>query len=81
MSLSSSERALRSRIGGYRRWANVTDRSAATAKSRAAFLTRFYADTDPKLPEKVRLQQAEAARKAYFADLAYRSARARRKAA
>jgi hypothetical protein len=75
--LTPSERAMRGRIGGYRRWVAETDRTAATAPARSAFLRRFLDATDPSLPDDVRAKQAEAARRAHFAELAYRSARAR----
>ena len=47
-----------------------------------AFEKRFLDQVDPDraLPEAERLRRAAAARKLYFADLAFRSARARRKA-
>lgn len=70
--------ALRSSIGGHAKWAKVTDRTEATAKPRAAFLAKFYDQTDPALPEEVRLQQAESLRKAHFARLGLASAMARR---
>jgi hypothetical protein len=59
-----------SRIGGYEKWAQTTDRTAATKPAREAFNKRFEQYPDP-----------EAARKAYFARLALASAKARRKAA
>jgi hypothetical protein len=67
---SPEERSLVSRIGGYEKWAQTVDRSAATRPARRAFLKRFEKYPDP-----------EAARKAYFARLALKSAKARRKAA
>jgi hypothetical protein len=69
-SKSPEERSLVSRIGAYEKWANTTDRSAATQAARRAFDKRFEQYPDP-----------EAARKAYFARLALKSAKARRKAA
>lgn len=59
--------------GGYMSWANTPDWSARTAPGRAAFEQTFLdqADGDPK--------RAEALRKAHFADLALKSAQARRK--
>lgn len=68
-SKSPEERSLVSRIGAYEKWANTADRSAATQAARRAFDKRFAQYPDP-----------EAARKAYFARLALKSARARRKA-
>jgi hypothetical protein len=68
-SKSPEERSLVSRIGAYEKWANTTDRSAATQAARRAFDKRFEQYPDP-----------DAARKAYFARLALKSAQARRKA-
>jgi hypothetical protein len=67
-SKSPQERSLVSRIGAYEKWANTADRSAATQAARRAFDKRFEHYPDP-----------EAARKAYFARLALKSAKARRK--
>jgi hypothetical protein len=69
-SKSPEERSLVSRIGAYEKWANTSDRSAATQAARRAFDKRFERYPDP-----------EAARKAYFARLALKSVKARRKAA
>jgi hypothetical protein len=67
---SPEERALVSRIGGYEKWAQTADRTAATKPAREAFEKQFEQYPDP-----------EAARKAYFARLALASVKARRKAA
>ncbi len=80
--LSPSEASLRGRIGAYRLHATHDPRET-TAKARATFLARFENEVDPELtlaPEE-RQRRAVAARKAYFARLAYLSARARRKGA
>jgi hypothetical protein len=68
---SPGVRSLVSRIGAYEKWANTANRTAATLAARRAFDKRFEQYPDP-----------EAARKAYFARLALKSAqaRARRKA-
>ena len=68
---SPTERSLVGRIRAHQKWANCTDRSAATAPGRAAFEQKFLdaADGDPV--------RAEHFRKAYFADLALKSAKAR----
>lgn len=65
-------RALRGRIGAYRKWANTSDRTAATEPARRSFLARFDREVDPegKLPEHERALRAEAARRAYYAQLA-----------
>jgi hypothetical protein len=73
-SLSPSERTLRSRIAAHESWANTLDRTARTAKARAALDQKFLdqAGGDPI--------RAEHLKKAHFARLALRSAQARRKA-
>lgn len=78
---SESTSALAGRIGAYQSWANTEDRSARTAPAREAFNRRFEDEVDPDrtLAPEVRAQRAEAARKAYFARLALKSAQARRK--
>jgi len=80
-SLSPSERSLRARIAAHTRWSR-DDPIAGTAAARAAFLDRFVREVDPDgvLPETERFRRAQSARKAYFARLALKSARARRRA-
>ena len=70
--------ALRGRIGAYRLHATHDSREI-TRPARERFLARFLDEVDPDraLPEPERLRRAEAARKAYFAQLALKSARAR----
>ncbi len=77
-SLPTDSFALRGRIGAYRLHA-THDPRVTTANARAAFLARFEDEVDPdrELPEGERLRRAQAARKAYFAALAYKSAVAR----
>lgn len=79
---TAAERALAGRIAAYARWADEPDRSAATAPARRAFDQRFYTQVDPDgvLPPEERERRATSARKAYFAALALKSAKARRKA-
>lgn len=62
---------LAGRVGGYTKWANTSDRAAATSPARKAFLDRFEREVDPegKLPSGLRAERAEAARRAYFARL------------
>jgi len=72
--------ALRGRIGAYRLHA-THDPKETTKAARAAFLSRFETEVDPDgtLPEAERARRAESARKAYFAQLAHKSAKARRR--
>lgn len=78
-----ADRVLIARIGGYQSWANTTDRSARSAPGRQTFLDRFEREVDPDgtLPPGERAQRGEAARKAYFARLALKSAQSRRRKA
>jgi hypothetical protein len=61
------------RIGAHTKWANVTDRTAATAKARAAFEQKFL---DEAGGDEIR---AAHLRKVYFARLSLKSAEARAK--
>ena len=78
--MTASERSLRSRIGAYALHA-AQDPRQTTAKARAAFLARFEAAVDPEgiLPPEERQRRALSARRAYFARLALKSARVRRR--
>lgn len=69
---TSAAASLLGRIGAHTKWANCTDRSAATAPARAALERKFLdaADGDPV--------RAENLRKAHYARLALKSAQARR---
>jgi len=71
----------RARIAAYTRWARTPDATSATAPARRAFASRFEREVDPDrvLPADVRARMAEAAKKAYYVRLAYRSAEARRR--
>ena len=74
----ASEAALRGRIGALVLHSR-RDPRATTAKARQAFLGRFEREVDPDgmLPAGERQRRAAYARRAYFARLALRSARAR----
>ena len=76
--MSPSDAALRGRIGAYVLHSRHDSRET-TAPARAAFLRRFEDEVDPErsLPEAERQRRAIAARKAWMARLAYRSARVR----
>jgi hypothetical protein len=77
---SESERRLQAQAAAHRSWAATPDRSARTAPARQAAAARFEQQVDPTgtLPAAERALRAESARKAHFADLALKSARARR---
>lgn len=71
--MTTSDRSAIGVIGAHTKWANTTDRSAATAPARAALDAKFLAEAggDPV--------RAAHVRKAYFARLALKSAQSRRK--
>jgi hypothetical protein len=77
---SIEPRVLAGRIGAHESWARTEDRAARTAPARRAFDARFEREVDPDevLPPAERAQRAAHARKAYFARLALKSAKARR---
>lgn len=80
MSRTQSERSRQARKAAYVSWAKTDDPSARTANGRQAFLERFEREVDPEgtLPPAERARRAAALRKAYFLDLAQKSAEARR---
>jgi hypothetical protein len=78
LEIDPADMALRGRIGGFAQKARH-DPKQTTAAGRATFLARFERDVDPDgvLPEAERQRRATSAKKAYFARLAYLSAKAR----
>jgi hypothetical protein len=80
--LSPELRSQRARIAAHSMHSQHDSRQT-TARGRATFLARFEREVDPEgvLPEIERQRRAEQARKAYFARLAFKSAKARRKRA
>jgi hypothetical protein len=74
------DRALIAQVAAHTRWSQTPDRTAATAPARKAALQRFerLVDPDGTLPPATRALLAENARKAYFIDLARKSAAVRR---
>jgi hypothetical protein len=70
---------LQAQIAAHESWAKTTDRAARTANGRRAFMERFERQVDPDgvLPEAVRTQMAESARKAHYRRMALKSAKAR----
>lgn len=77
---SPAERSLRARAAAYTRWAFVSDRTAATEVARRAARDRFHRLVDPDgvLPLDERAKRAESARRAFYADMARKSAASRR---
>ncbi len=82
MPLTPEERSLRARRAAHVMHSKHNSREV-TAAARAAALDRFDHEVDPDgvLPEAERKRRAEHARKAYFLELAFKSAKARRKRA
>lgn len=80
--LNTSERSMRMRIASYQSWANTKDRSARTAAARrASHHTRFIArarELHPDGTDEQITKAADALKKAHYAELARRSAQARR---
>lgn len=78
---SPAERVLHARVAAHTRWSHTGDRVAATEPARRGLQARFERQVDPDgvLDPIERAKRAESARKAYFADLARKSAAARRK--
>ena len=70
------------RIAAHESWARTPNRTARTAKARAALMATFELQVDPHgvLSPAERAVRAESARKAYFARLALKSAQTRRQA-
>ena len=77
-----SERSLQGKAAAFSSWAKTADPTARTAPARLAADKRFLDQVDPerKLPEAERNRRVAYARKSYFADLARKSAKARRRA-
>ncbi|MER8025330.1 hypothetical protein [Glutamicibacter protophormiae] len=77
---SANERKLAAQIAAHESWAKTADRSARTAKARAALMAKFEQQADPegKLLPAERAKRAEHLRKAHFKRLALASAKARR---
>lgn len=69
--LSPTERSLRAQIAAHDSWARTPDRAARTAKARQALEDKFLAEAGGDA------QRAASLRKAFYARLALKSARAR----
>jgi hypothetical protein len=78
--LTRAELSMRGSIAAHTSWANTENRTARTQPARDAFWEKFYDQVDPerKLTPEERHKRAVNARKAHFARLALKSAKARR---
>jgi hypothetical protein len=80
MASTPAERSLQARHARFVQWSRH-DPKVVTAPGRAAFLSRFEDEVraaNPNLAPAEVARRAEYARKAYFAQLALKSAKARR---
>jgi hypothetical protein len=81
MSLTPTERKLRASIAGATGWANTVNRSERGRHAGRGNWEKFYRQTDPTLPDKVRTQIADSAYRAHMQRMAFRSLKARRERA
>ena len=79
--LRKADRLQIAKIAAHTSWANTPDPTARTQPARDAFLKRFEDEVDPerRLSPEVRAKRAESAKKAYFAQMALKSAQVRRR--
>jgi hypothetical protein len=79
--LTPADRRMNGRKGAHKSWAHTPDRALRTARARAAADKRFEDEVDPDrvLPAEERARRADSARRAWYAELARRSAAARRR--
>jgi len=77
--LTAAQRTLRARANAHSSWAHTEDRAARTAAARRAAMGRFERQVDPDgvLPPVERARRADNAKRAYFAELALKSSKAR----
>ncbi|WP_245553916.1 hypothetical protein [Nocardia takedensis] len=75
-----TERKLQARIAAHESWAHTPDRTARTAKARAAMDDKFnrLVDPDGLLSPEERAFRADQARRAHYGRLALKSAKSRR---
>jgi hypothetical protein len=73
-------RSMVARLGAESKWMRCEDRTKATEPARQALQRKFEREVDPdgELPPDELAIRAEHARKAYYARLALKSAKARR---
>ncbi len=72
--------SLAAKIAAHASWKNTEDRTARTAKARAAALAKFENEVDPDgvLPPEERRRRAEHARREHLARISLRSAKVRK---
>lgn len=80
--MDPADRTLRARLAAHTQWAKETDRSARTAKARAAFVGKFEAaarEIHPDGDDALIARTAESLRKAHYARMGLKSGARRRK--
>jgi hypothetical protein len=72
---------LRAEMGAHAKWGRERNRSAATAKARAAFTEKLEREVDPEgvLPPELRASMAEHRRQLHMKRMSLAASRARRK--
>jgi hypothetical protein len=72
--------ALAAKVAAHASWKNTEDRTARTARARAAALAKFENEVDPYgvLPPEERRRRAEHARREHLARISLRSAKVRK---
>ena len=78
--MNAAQRKLRAQMGAHALWAKTEDRSAISAPGRAAADARFerqVREQFPHLPDDEIAKRAASARKAFYAEIQLKSAKAR----
>jgi len=78
--VNAAQRKLRAQMGAHALWAKTEDRSAISAPGRAAADARFerqVREQFPHLPDDEIAKRAASARKAFYAEIQLKSAKAR----
>lgn len=81
MSTTSNERSLQGKLAAHTSWAQTENRSARTLPARQKFYESFERKVDPegRMSPADRAKAAESARKAFYTQMALKSAKARRR--
>lgn len=82
--LTPEQRRQRAQLAAQARWARTPDRTAATCQQRSKFMERFAKQVEKQFPNAdpaTRAKLIESSKNEYFTRLAYKSSRARNKAA
>jgi len=78
--VTPEERTLRAKIAANTRWGREADRTAATAKAVRASQDRFEKQVPPEITDPVqRAKAAESLKRAFYQQMAYKSAKVRRR--